>query len=234
LAELTGDWQWQLVIGGTVATHLLAELCHQSGRFQAIRFPSSLQNSEANLIIWTDRLTHPAFVQVNEPVWQACTENTVMMTRRSKDTHPEQKENVYIANFRMALPILTIALVLTSQLFAACAATGASSEKQYTAHLQEKLLKVYFPPQGPWSYASSAIKITIEQDGNAKLAKIVQRPLVHGKGSARADLCLRSAVENANPLEKPPKDMKLPTQFLVKFIVQAKGDRVFKCMAQRL
>ncbi len=66
LAELTGDWQWQMVIGGTVPTHLLAELANQNGRFQAIRFPSSLQNRETNLIIWTDSLIHPAFVQVND------------------------------------------------------------------------------------------------------------------------------------------------------------------------
>jgi hypothetical protein len=129
---------------------------------------------------------------------------------------------------------LTIALALTSQLFAVCAAQGASNEKEYTVHLQEKLLKMYFPPRGPWNYASSAIKITIDQDDNAKLVKIVQPPLVHGKRSARAELCLRSAVENVNPLEKPPQDMKLPSQFLVKFIVQAKGDTVFKCVAQRL
>jgi hypothetical protein len=135
---------------------------------------------------------------------------------------------------RMALPGLTIALVLANQLFVGCAAQGASNEKQYIAVLQEKLLKVYFPPRGPWNYANSAIKITIDPDGNAKLDNIVQPPLVHGKRSAGAELCLRSAVGNANPLAKPPKDMKLPTQFLVKFIVQAKGDTVFKCIAQRL
>jgi hypothetical protein len=136
--------------------------------------------------------------------------------------------------FRMALPALTIATMLASQIFAVRAAEGASSEKQYTAHLEEKLLKVYFPPRGPWNYAGSEIKITIDHDGKAKLVKIVQPPLVHGKRSARAELCLRSAVENANPLEKPPQDMKLPAQFLVKFVVQASGDTVFKCAAEPL
>jgi len=66
LTELTGDWQWQMTIGGTVPTHMLAELAHLSGRFQAIRFPSSVENTVANLIIWTDRLVDPSFVQVND------------------------------------------------------------------------------------------------------------------------------------------------------------------------
>jgi hypothetical protein len=136
--------------------------------------------------------------------------------------------------FRVALPGLMIASVLSGQLFLLSAAQGASNEKQYIALLQEKLLKVYFPPRGPWNYASSAIKITIDKDGKAKLESIAQPPLVHGKRSAGAELCLRSAVENANPLAKPPKVTKLPAQFLVKFIVQAKGDTVFKCVAQRL
>ena len=92
---------------------------------------------------------------------------------------------------------------------------------------------MYFPPQGPWNYANSAIEIAIDQAGKAKLVKLVQPPLVHGKRSARAELCLRAAVENANPLDMPP-DLKLPAQFLVKFIVQAKGDTVFKCVARRL
>lgn len=95
-------------------------------------------------------------------------------------------------------------------------------------------MKVYFPPKGPWNYANSSIEIAIDKDGKAKLVKIVQPPLVHGKGSAAADLCLRTAVENVNPLETPPKVMKLPAKFLVKFTVQPKGETIFKCVAQRL
>lgn len=93
---------------------------------------------------------------------------------------------------------------------------------------------MYFPPQGQWNFAGSAIKITIDKRGVANFAEIVEPPLVRGKRSARAELCLRSAVENVNPLESPPKEMKLPARFLVKFIPQSKSSMVFRCVAKRL
>ena len=65
--ELTANWQWQMVIDDTVPTHILAEVAYQSNYFQAIRFPSTIQNEEANLIIWTDKLISPSYVQVNDP-----------------------------------------------------------------------------------------------------------------------------------------------------------------------
>jgi hypothetical protein len=135
---------------------------------------------------------------------------------------------------RALLPTVTMALLVTCKSFAALADQPAANEKQYIEHLQEKLVKVYFPPPGPFNYADSEIKVKIEPDGQAKLENIMQPPLVHGKRSPQAELCLRSAVENVNPLEAPPKDMKLPARFSVKFIVQAKGDTVFKCVAKRL
>ncbi|MBZ0186368.1 MAG: RES domain-containing protein [Candidatus Obscuribacterales bacterium] len=67
IAELTANWQWQLAIGAVPPTHVLAELAFNSGRFQALRYPSALQSQQSNLIIWTERLTNPSFVQVIDP-----------------------------------------------------------------------------------------------------------------------------------------------------------------------
>jgi hypothetical protein len=104
----------------------------------------------------------------------------------------------------------------------------------YIDCLQEKLLQVYFPPRGPFNFAGSTIKVRVEANGKVVLDKIVQPPVVHGKHSSQADLCLKSAVQNVNPLQKPPSDMKLPASFLVKFIRQVGGKTVFKCVVQPL
>ncbi|MBU6452714.1 MAG: hypothetical protein KGS72_13090 [Cyanobacteria bacterium REEB67] len=96
------------------------------------------------------------------------------------------------------------------------------------------MLKVYFPPPGSFNFAGSAIKIRVNASGKAVLDKIVQPPVVHGKRSSQADLCLKSAVQNVNPLEKPPAAVKLPAAFLVKFIPQAGGQTVFRCLVQPL
>jgi hypothetical protein len=125
-------------------------------------------------------------------------------------------------------------LILCSRPLAARADHLAAEEKQYTEHLQEKFLKVYFPPQGPYNYAGSEIKIKIEPDGKAKLERIAKPPLVHGKRNATAELCLRSAVQNVNPLEGPPKGMKLPALLSIKFIRLQNGATIFQCMAKKL
>ena len=67
IAELTANWQWQLAIGAVPPTHVLSEVAFASGRFQAIRYPSALQTQQSNLIIWTERLANPSFVQVIDP-----------------------------------------------------------------------------------------------------------------------------------------------------------------------
>lgn len=67
VAELTGNWQWQLAIGATPPTHHLAEAAFNSGNFQAMRYPSALEPERSNLIIWTERLTNPSIVQVIDP-----------------------------------------------------------------------------------------------------------------------------------------------------------------------
>lgn len=135
---------------------------------------------------------------------------------------------------RRSLPTIAAALMVCGPSLAAGPATLVPGEQQYVEALQEKLQKVYFPPQGAWNYAGSTIKITIESDGTAKLTEIVQPPLVKGRRSTVAEQCLRSAVENLNPLQPPPSDMKLPAKFLVKFVVQAKGAFLLKCLAKRL
>jgi hypothetical protein len=113
-------------------------------------------------------------------------------------------------------------------------AEEVTDRSKYIDRLQEKILKVYFPPRGPFNFAASAIKITVDLSGKANLTKIVQPPMVRGRRSLRAEGCLKSAVQNVNPLEKPPVDLKLPASFLVKFVPQAKGATVFRCVVQPL
>lgn len=65
-AELLASWEWQMTIGETVPTQNLGAAAFASGRFQAIRFPSVKIDNQANLIIWTERIVVPAFVECTD------------------------------------------------------------------------------------------------------------------------------------------------------------------------
>ena len=66
IIELTSSWKWQMAMGSSVPTHILANVAYATGRFQAIRFPSARRDAEPNLVIWTDKLVEPFFVEVND------------------------------------------------------------------------------------------------------------------------------------------------------------------------
>jgi hypothetical protein len=53
--------------GKPVLTHNLADAVFLSDRFQAIRFPAAKGANEANLVIWTEKLSPTSFVQINDP-----------------------------------------------------------------------------------------------------------------------------------------------------------------------
>ncbi|CAN5550677.1 hypothetical protein BH11CYA1_BH11CYA1_44020 [soil metagenome] len=59
--ELALSWQWQMAMGKTVPTQILGELAFTSGKFQAIRFPSSRNAEAINLVIFTERVVAPSF-----------------------------------------------------------------------------------------------------------------------------------------------------------------------------
>lgn len=65
--ELTRSWEWQMAMGQPVPTQILGEVAFNTGRFQAIRFPSAKITGEPNLVIWTERVTAPSFIESTDP-----------------------------------------------------------------------------------------------------------------------------------------------------------------------
>ena len=66
--ELTGSWRYAVGQQGEPATHLLGRLCHQSKRFDGIRFPSSKNPPHGVcLAVFPDRLKSPAYLEVFDP-----------------------------------------------------------------------------------------------------------------------------------------------------------------------
>jgi RES domain-containing protein len=61
--ELTSSWEYQMATGKPVPTQILGQAAFDCGRFQALRFPSARVPQELNLLIWTERITHPSFVE---------------------------------------------------------------------------------------------------------------------------------------------------------------------------
>lgn len=64
--ELSRSWQWQMAMDLPVPTQILGESTFNSGRFQAIRFRST-RHSEVNLVIFTETVKDPSFVEVTDP-----------------------------------------------------------------------------------------------------------------------------------------------------------------------
>jgi len=76
--EILCPWQEFMIKDLPVPTHILADAVYQSGRYQAIRFPSSKETGAINLMIWMDKIEPPSFVEVHDPsgrLWQRLPED---------------------------------------------------------------------------------------------------------------------------------------------------------------
>jgi len=67
LQELTGAWRHIQAAGQEAPTQTLGRLCHHSGRFEAIRYPSSKSFGGVCIAVLTDRLLAPAMIRVLDP-----------------------------------------------------------------------------------------------------------------------------------------------------------------------
>lgn len=61
--DLTRSWEWPMAMG---LPQILGELAFESGKFQAIRFPSSRITDAVNLVIFTERVVAPSFVECTD------------------------------------------------------------------------------------------------------------------------------------------------------------------------
>jgi RES domain-containing protein len=63
--ELTGEWRYSQEQTGEAPTQLLGRKCHDSKRFDGIRYPSSKNIPDGVCVaVFPGRLTHPAFLEV--------------------------------------------------------------------------------------------------------------------------------------------------------------------------
>ena len=66
--ELTGAWRYVPGQTGEPPTHLLGRICHESKRFDGIRFPSSKNPPHGICVaIFPDRLKGSAYIEVYDP-----------------------------------------------------------------------------------------------------------------------------------------------------------------------
>jgi RES domain-containing protein len=66
--ELTGAWRHIQATGQEAPTQTLGRVCHQSGRLEAIRFPSSKSTPRGVcIVVFTDRLLSPSLMKVFDP-----------------------------------------------------------------------------------------------------------------------------------------------------------------------
>jgi hypothetical protein len=62
--ELTGAWRQIQALGRLAPTQILGRQCYLSGRFEAIRYPSSKNVDGVCVGVFTDRLRSPAMIRV--------------------------------------------------------------------------------------------------------------------------------------------------------------------------
>lgn len=67
LAELSKSWRLPSSSGSLPATQLLGQAVFDSGRYSAIRFPSTKRANGNCFVIFTDRLSPPSFVEIYDP-----------------------------------------------------------------------------------------------------------------------------------------------------------------------
>lgn len=65
--ELTGAWRQIQATGRLAPTQILGRLCYLSGRFEAVRYPSSKSVAGVCVAVFTDRLRRPAMIRVLDP-----------------------------------------------------------------------------------------------------------------------------------------------------------------------
>jgi RES domain-containing protein len=65
--ELTGAWRHIQATGRLAPTQILGRVCYRSGRFEAIRYPSSKNVAGVFLAVLIDRLRSPAMIRVLDP-----------------------------------------------------------------------------------------------------------------------------------------------------------------------
>ena len=66
--ELTGAWRHIQATGKEAPTQTLGRICHQSGRFEAVRFPSSKSTPNGVCVaVFTERLQSPSLIKVFDP-----------------------------------------------------------------------------------------------------------------------------------------------------------------------
>ena len=65
--ELTGAWRHIQAMEREAPTQTLGRLCHQSGRFEAIRYPSSKNAAGVCIAVFTSRLRPPSMIKVLDP-----------------------------------------------------------------------------------------------------------------------------------------------------------------------
>jgi RES domain-containing protein len=66
--ELTGEWRYTQEQLGEAPTQLLGRVCHHTGLFDSIRYPSSKNLPDgACVAVFPDRLKAPAFLEVYDP-----------------------------------------------------------------------------------------------------------------------------------------------------------------------
>ena len=65
--ELTGAWRQIQALGQEAPTQILGRLCYQSGRFEAVRYPSSKNIAGVCVAVFIVRLRTPAMIRVLDP-----------------------------------------------------------------------------------------------------------------------------------------------------------------------
>jgi RES domain-containing protein len=66
--ELTGEWRYTQEQSGEAPTQMLGRLCHDSERFDGIRYPSSKNVTGGVCVaVFPDRLRKPAYLEVYDP-----------------------------------------------------------------------------------------------------------------------------------------------------------------------
>lgn len=68
LTELLATWRMRQNRGQVVPTQQLGQAVFESGRFQAIRYPSHKSPGKACLVMFPDRITDPSFIEVHDPI----------------------------------------------------------------------------------------------------------------------------------------------------------------------
>ena len=62
--ELDGSWKEQIKNKKPVPTHILARTAYRTNRFEGVKFKSHEQSGVANLLIWTDNIKSPSYIEV--------------------------------------------------------------------------------------------------------------------------------------------------------------------------